>query len=155
MENQIVGKSEPALPNMMLAELSEPTRRLFVQLSRLDLGLALARFLQSHTRTYLTSADIAYQLCRTPEAVESDLQKLVQMGIARVTQAADVTLYSLTLDSKQRQVMHELNSWQERWDARLDQMRQMIWGQSLHSSPPLKMLQSLTRDTSFPLLPSD
>ncbi|MBI4791145.1 MAG: hypothetical protein HY782_29285 [Chloroflexi bacterium] len=120
--------SEPLLQRMLLADLDEQARGLFDQISALETGPALLRFLRSHPQTYLTADDIAFQLGLAPEVLERDLKTFVQWSVAQVTRAANVTLYCLTSDPKHRCIVEELYTWQDRWEARLTNMKRLVFG---------------------------
>jgi hypothetical protein len=116
---------------MLLTELDEHTRALFKQLYRLHCGIQLVRFLVENTHTLATVEGIAYHLNEPPAKVEADIQELANLGLVRQVEAADLTLFGVTVDSNRRQSMHELCTWQERWQVRLARIERAIEGKAV------------------------
>lgn len=119
---------ELSFSKILLADLDEQVKTLLLQVSDLDLGLVLFRFLQANCRTRLTSDDIAFQIGESPGPVEQDLEALVRLGVADKASISGVTLFSLTSHPQKKQSASELAAWQDRWNARLTQLNQALLG---------------------------
>ncbi len=115
-------------PRALLADLDDNARPLFAQVRKLDGGLSLLRLLHSKANTVLTVDDLAYHLNQAAPVVERTLRRLVELGWARQIDLKDCSWFGLTTDPQRRQLVAELVTWQDGWNARLEQMRHTING---------------------------
>jgi hypothetical protein len=122
---------EAVLRSVLLTELDEHTQMLFKQLCWLNCGIQLVRFLVENKHTLATVAGIAYHLNEAPAKVEGDIQELENLGLVRQVDVADLTLFGVTTDSQRRQLMHDLCTWQERWQLRLGRIERAIDGKAV------------------------
>lgn len=119
---------ELGFSRVLLADLDEQVRELVLQVSDLELGLVLLRFLHANGRTFLTADDLAFHIGERPEHVERDLGALVQLGLVEQAQFSGVTLFSLTSQPRKQRIVRELAAWQDRWDERLTQVKYRLLG---------------------------
>jgi hypothetical protein len=122
---------ESVLRSMLLTELDEHTRTLFKQLGMLHCGIQLVRFLVDNKHTLATVEGIAYHLNEPPAKVEADVHALEKLGLVRQVEVADLALFGVTVDSNGRQSMHDLCTWQERWQVRLARIERAIDGKAV------------------------
>lgn len=120
---------DPSFQELLLADLSDTAQVVFAQIWQLDTGPALLRLLRTHPRTSMTADDIAFRLGESPQLVEGDLKSLERLGIVRIIKVPNCTLFGLTSDDECRVLVQELSVWQDRWEARLDQLRHIVLGQ--------------------------
>jgi hypothetical protein len=122
---------ESVLRSMLITELDEHTRALFKQLGMLNCGIQLVRFLVENKHTLATVEGIAYHLNEPPAKVEADVQELENLGLVRQVEVADLALFGVTVDSNRRQSMHDLCTWQKRWQVRLACIERAIDGKAV------------------------
>lgn len=121
---------ESRIQQAVFGELESKTRQCFDRLRVLEGGLALVRFLHQRANTLMTTDDIAYHLRLYPyAAVARSLHALTEMGLARRVRVGNLVLFGLTADARQRELVHALYVWQERWLARVNSLEQVIGGQ--------------------------
>ncbi len=115
-------------PRVVTASLNERVRSLFFQVCMLDGGCALLRLLNSKRNSVMTADDIAYHLNQTQAVVERNLRKMVELGWVRRVDMADCTWFGLTTEPHRQEIVRELLAWQDRWVARLEEMKLVING---------------------------
>ncbi len=119
---------ESQLQEMVCEELDAHVRDLFAQVRQLDGGSALLRFLRSHVNTLRTADDIAYHLRQPAPVIERTLRGMLKLGLVRRIDASGVTWFGITLDPDRRRLVRDLCAWQDRWQARLEQIEHVICG---------------------------
>ncbi len=134
---------ELSLSTVLLADLDEQVKELLLQISDLDLGLVLLRFLHAHDRTYLTADDLAFQIGKSPERVEKDLDALVRLGVVEKSYISGVTLFCLTSHPRKQRTVRELTAWQDRWDNRLTEVKYRLLGVPPETLNPSARLREL------------
>ncbi len=122
-----VFEGESLLQVLLLAELGEKQRSVFKQVAALDCGIPLLSFLDHHSNTFSTVDAISFRLGEANEAVESSLQGLLELGLARRLDVG-ATLWGFSADPEQRELVHNLVNWQERWKVRLAEVERTIAG---------------------------
>lgn len=120
---------DPSFQRLLLADLSETAKALFIRIWQLDTGPAILRLLRTQSRTSMTADDIAFRLGESSQLVERDLKSLVRLGIVRITRLPNFTVFDLASDGEHRLLVQELGTWQDRWEARLSKMRHIVLGQ--------------------------
>ncbi len=121
---------ETHIRQVVLDELGAGTKDLFAQVSSLECGCSLLRFLDQHANTLMTVDDIAYHLVEPRGKVACSLDKMIEMGLVRRVEAAGLALYGVTERSDRRRMMRGLCQWQDRWLARLAEIKRVIDGES-------------------------
>ena len=119
---------ELGFSEVLLADLDAQVKDLLLEVSDLDLGLVLLRFMHANGRTHLSADDLAFHIGESPERVERDLGALVQLGLVEKLHISGVTLYSLTSHPSRQRAVRELTAWQDRWDERLTQVKYRLLG---------------------------
>ncbi len=119
---------ELGFSKLLFADLDDQVKELLLQVSDLELGLVLLRFLHANGRTHLSADDLAFHIGKSPERVERDLGALVQLGLAEKLHISGVTLFCLTSHPRKQRIVRELTAWQDRWDARLTQVKYTLLG---------------------------
>ncbi len=119
---------ESRVQEMVCGELNPHLRELFIDVRRIDGGLALLRLLNSHPNTLRTIDDIAFHLQRSAPSVEKSLRGMVNLDLVRRIEAAGVTVYGITRDPNRARQVAELCEWQDRWHQRLAQIEQLVNG---------------------------
>lgn len=115
-------------PRVFTANLDENVRVLYQQVCSIAGACPLLRLLNSQANSVLTSDDIAYHLKQPQAVVERNLRQLVELEWVRRVALADCTWFGLTTDSQKRKIVQELFAWQDRWSARLEQIKYAING---------------------------
>lgn len=113
---------------MLLADLSENAKRLFDELSQFESCLLILHFLNSNAATMLTADDIAYHVSKPIKDIQHDLDVLTQVYLVETTYVTGVTFYHFTKNPVQRRLAQELCAWQDRWETRIRNIAQYIWG---------------------------
>jgi hypothetical protein len=121
---------ETHIRQVVLTELGAGTKDLFAQVSSLECGCSLLRFLDQHANTLMTIDDIAYHLVEPYGEVACSLEKMIGMGLVRRVEAAGLVLYGITEEPDRSRLIHELCQWQDRWLARLAEIERVINGES-------------------------
>jgi hypothetical protein len=121
---------ETHIRQVVLEELSASRKALFAQVSSLECGCSLLRFLDQHANTLMTIDDIAYHLVEPYDKVACSLAQMIDMGLVRRVEAAGLVLYSVTEEPEKRRVIHGLCQWQDRWLARLAEIERVINGEN-------------------------
>ncbi len=121
-------------PGAVTASLNEQVRSLFFQVCILDGGCSLLRLLNTKRNSVMTADDIAYHLNQTPAVVERNLRRLVDLNWVRRVAMADCTWFGLTTDSQKQEIVRELLVWQDRWFARLEEMKLVVTGAAFQPS---------------------
>ncbi len=120
-------------PRIVTASMNEKIRNLFFQVCVLDGGGPLLRLLNTKENSLLNADDIAYHLNQTPATVERNLRKLEELGWVRRMTLTDCAWFGLTTDPQKREIVRELLAWQDRWFARLEQMKHVVNGAAFGS----------------------
>ncbi len=113
---------------MVLADLSDNAKRLFVELSRFQCCLLILHFLHSNAATLLTADDVAYRVDKPIATIDKDLSILAQRGMVQTTTVAGITFYRFTTNPAQQKLAQELCTWQDRWETRIRDIVHLIWG---------------------------
>jgi hypothetical protein len=121
---------ETHIRQVVLEELGASKKALFAQVSSLECGCSLLRFLDQHAKTLMTIDDIAYHLVEPHGKVACSLAKMIEMGLVRRVDAAGLVLYGITEEPDKRRVIHGLCQWQDHWLARLAEIERVINGAS-------------------------
>ncbi len=108
-------------------------RQLFAEISAVDGGWALLRFLDQNTNTLMTLEDIAFRLGESRGTIEKAACLMVELGLMRSVQAAGIGLFGITETPDKRRLVHALCSWQDHWHARLAGIERVIGGATLSS----------------------
>ncbi len=120
-------------PRAVTASLNDKVQSLFFQVCILDGGCSLLRLMYSKRNSVMTADDIAYHLNQTPAVVERNLRKLTELGWVRRVALTDCAWFGLTTDSSRQEIVRELLAWQDRWFARLEEMKLVVNGAVLQS----------------------
>jgi len=115
-------------PGRLAAKLDTGVQNLYSQVCALAGACPLLRLLNSQANSVLTADDIAYYLKQPQSVVEHNLCRLLELGWLRQVALPDCTWYGLTTDPQKRKLVNELFAWQDRWSARLEQIRHAING---------------------------
>ncbi len=122
--------------DLVFEEMPKRVRQLFDRVSTCEGGLPLLRTLEANPNTFKTPEDLAYSV-QLPEAeVESSLYALVNLGLVQWMNVAGLVFFGLTPKPEQRQLVHDLCAWQDRWRARLAHIEHVIDGTAWRSSSP-------------------
>lgn len=121
---------ETHIRQVVLKELGAGTKDLFAQVSSLECGCSLLRFLDQNANTLMTIDDIAYHLVEPYGKVARSLEKMIDIGLVRRVRAAGLVLYGVTDESEKRCLMHSLCQWQDRWFERLAEIERVINGEN-------------------------
>jgi hypothetical protein len=127
---------EQFIHERMFDSTESHVRDLFDQLRRLEGGLPILRFLKENANTLLTSEDIAYFVKQSQTEVEHSLNVMTHLGLTRCTDVVGLAFFGLTASHVQRQVVHDLFTWQDRWYARLALIGNAIDGRTPQFPPP-------------------
>jgi hypothetical protein len=127
---------EQFIHERMFDNTESHVRDLFDQLRRLEGGLPILRFLKENANTMLTSEDIAYFVKRSQIEVEHCLGVMTHLGLTRRTEVVGLAFFGLTASQEQRQIVHDLFTWQDRWYARLAFIGNAIDGRAPQYPPP-------------------
>lgn len=120
----------------LMSELDEHAETLFLQIAALESGFLLLRFLCTDHSTIHTSDGIAFRLNCSCESVERALTVFLQLGLVRVSQIGDITLYGFTQDPQRQQIAQGLLGWQDRWARCLQWIASVISGKPGRYCPP-------------------
>ncbi len=123
---------ETHIRQVVLDELGSSTKDLFAQVSSLECGCSLLRFLDQNANTLMTVDDIAYHLVEPHGKVAQSLDKMIEIGLVRRVQAAGLILYGVTDIPDKRRRIHGLCQWQDRWLQRLAEIERVINGTSAY-----------------------
>ncbi len=121
---------EVRIRQMVLDDLGSGMRQLFAQISAVDGGWALLRFLDRNTNTLLTLEDIAFRLGELSSTIDNAACLMVELGLMQSVQAAGITLFGITSNPDRRRLVHALCSWQDHWHARLAGIERVINGET-------------------------
>jgi|SRR5581483_9777685 hypothetical protein len=119
---------ESLAQHMLLEEMQRNVKALFAQVCALDCGCALLRFLDANPRTLLALDDIAYHVHASPALVESGLQGMVDLSLARRVDILGVAFFGATTDPGRQALVRELCLWQDRWHSRLERLERLVDG---------------------------
>lgn len=119
---------ESILRSLLLSELDEERRTLFLQVHQLQHGCALLHFMDENARTLMTAEDIAFHLRAPPEQVENDLRALADLGLIEQKEVGEFAIFGLVSDPSRRQLVDDLFAWQRRWIERLSRIARAIGG---------------------------
>jgi hypothetical protein len=119
---------ESLAQDILLEELERNVKALFAQVCALDCGCALLRFLDANPRTLLALDDIAYHVQASPARVESGLQGMIDLGLARRVDILGFAFWGATTDPGRQALVRELCLWQDRWHARLERLERLVDG---------------------------
>ena len=117
---------ESVLQSALLTELGEHVQALFEQIRTFNCGMPLVRFLIENERMLTTVEGIAFHLNEPAAKVESDLHALEKLGLARQVDAADLTLFGVTMDAGRHQLLRDLCVWRAHWHTRLARIERAI-----------------------------
>ncbi len=120
-------------PRAVTASLDGKVRSLFFQVCMLDGGSSLLRLLNSKHNSVMTADDIAYHLNQTSAVVDRNLRKLMELGWVRRVAMSDCAWFGLTTDPQRQEIVSELLAWQDRWVARLEEMKLVVNGAAFQS----------------------
>src|SRR5512138_459545 len=87
---------EARIRQMVLDDLGTGMRPLHTQISALDGGWVLLRFLDQNSNTLMTLEDIAFRLGESSSTIERAACPMVELGLMRSVQAAGITLFGIT-----------------------------------------------------------
>ncbi len=119
---------ETQIRQVVFGELGTSMKDLFAQVSSLEGGCSLLRFLDQHANTVMTIDDISYHLVEPHAKVARSLGKMIDLGLVKRVEAAGLELYGVTEQPEKRRLMHNLCLWQDRWLARLEEIERLING---------------------------
>ncbi len=119
---------ETRIREVVFGELGTSMKDLFAEVSSLEGGCSLLRFLDQHANTLMTIDDIAYHLVEPHARVARSLNKMIDLGLVKRVEAAGLVLYGVTDEPDNRRLMHSLCLWQDRWHARLLEIERLING---------------------------
>ncbi len=123
---------ESKLQDLILDDLNEGARELFVQVHRLNGGCAILHYLDAHPNEMLTGDDLAFHLQEPRRMLEPSLGGLIALGLLRRMDVEDRTFFGLVKEPAKRVQVHELFNWQRDWHTRLARVENLVDG---HSKP--------------------
>ncbi len=127
---------ETRIRQIVLDDLGAGMRQMFAQISAVDGGWALLRFLDQNPKTLMTLEDIAFQVGQSRSTTEKAERVMMELSLMRSVGAAGLTLFGMTEDPDKRRLVHALCSWQDHWHARLAGIERVINGETILSSAP-------------------
>ncbi|MCL4487735.1 MAG: hypothetical protein M1570_06340 [Chloroflexi bacterium] len=119
---------ERLVQDRVFQEMPKRVRHLFDQVSACDGALPLLRMLEANPNTFKTLEDLAYSVQQPPPAIETNLYTMVNLGLVQWMNVAGLIFFGLTSSPEQRQLVHDLCAWQDRWYDRLAHIEQVING---------------------------
>ncbi len=122
---------EARIRQIVLEDLGTGMRQMFAQISDVDGGWALLRFLDQNAKTLMTLEDIAFRLGESTGTIQNAVCVMDDLGLMRSLGAAGITLFGITDNPEKRRLVHALCSWQDHWHARLAGIERVINGESL------------------------
>ncbi len=119
---------EQEIRDLPFRELDEPKQNLLARIQQLDCGCPLVKFMIDRPRELLTADDIAFHLNESPACIETTLHKLIQLGLARCQEVTGITFFGLGREARWLELVRDLCAWQQRWQARLTQLQNLLSG---------------------------
>jgi hypothetical protein len=116
------------LESVLLSELDEHAKALFAQVSAIECGCAIVKFLQTAGDSFSMTDGIAFRLNRSCAVIESGLNALEKLGVVRRMNLDDLTFWGMAADPEVRQLARDLAAWQTRWSTCLERVAQAISG---------------------------
>ncbi len=129
-------EDEARIRQMVLNDLGAGMRQLHAQISALDGGWLLLRFLDQNSNTLMTLEDIAFRLGESTKTIEKAGCAMEELGLMRSVEAAGITLFGITDNLDKRRLVHSLCSWQDNWHARLAGVERVISGETMSPRAP-------------------
>ncbi len=123
---QIAEQEIQALP---FRELDERKRDLLTRLHELKCGCPLVRFLVERPRELLTADDMAFHLQQSLSCIETTLEQLSALGLARRQEVTGLVFFGLGQEARGRALVQELCAWQARWQIRLRRLQTFLTGE--------------------------
>ncbi len=121
---------ERLMQEMILDGAPKQVWDLFDQISALDCGFPLMRFLDANANTLKTMDDIAYFLRQSRALVENTLCAMVDLHLARRVEIAGFTFFGITDDVERQQIVHDLCVFIDRWHKRLERIERVLDGKA-------------------------
>ena len=123
---------EARLRDLILNDLGEAERELFVQVHRLPGGCALLGYLDDHPREMLTVDDLAFHSQEPAARLEGTIRELIALGLLRRMDVSGMAFFGLVDTAAARRQVHELFNWQRGWHGRLARLENIVNG---HTRP--------------------
>ena len=119
---------ESKLRDMILDNLDDKERELFVQVHRFNRGCAIMGYLDAHPNELLTMDDLSFHLQESTWVLEPGVRGLAALGLLRRMDVQDMTFFGLTEETATRRKVHELFNWQRGWHTRLARVENLVDG---------------------------
>ncbi len=123
---------ESKLRDLIMENLDDEERELFIQVHRLSGGCGIMGYLDAHPSEMLTLDDLAFHLHESPWVLDPGVRGLAALGLLRRMDVQDMIFFGLTEERASRAQIHELFNWQRDWHTRLARVENLVDG---HSRP--------------------
>ncbi len=123
---------EAKLRDLIMENLDDEERELFIQVHRLSSGCAIMGYLDAHPNEMLTSDDLAFHLQEALRSLDSSVRGLSALGLLRRMDVRDAAFFGLTETQAKRVQVHQLFNWQHGWHTRLARIENLVDG---HARP--------------------
>ncbi len=121
-------QEEARLRDMVLDDLNEEERDLFMRVHRLDAGCEIMGYVDQHQNEMLTVDDLAFHLQEPRGAIDPSVRNLVGWGLLRRMDVRGTTFFGLAEDPGTREQVHALFNWQRGWHRRLARIENLVDG---------------------------
>ncbi len=119
-------REEARLRDMVLDDLNEEERDLFMRVHRLNAGCEIMGYLDQHPNEMLTMNDLAFHVQEPHGAIEPSVRNLVRLGLLRQMDVPGMTFFGLAEDAATRKQVHALFNWQRGWHRRLARIENLV-----------------------------
>ncbi len=128
--------------DVVLEEAENHVRDLFDQLQALEGGLDLLTFLATKANSLMTVEDIAYFVKQPPATVNSTLEAMVELGVARRADVIGLAFFGIAADSQKQQSIRDLFTWRKAWRSRADRIESVLDGKTERRIPLSRPVRS-------------
>ncbi len=125
-------QDENKLRDLILDDLNQEERDLFMRVHRLNAGCEIMGFVDEHPNEMLTIDDLAFHLQEPRGAIDPSVRDLFRLGLLRRMDVSGITFFGLAEDPGTREQVHELFNWQRGWHRRLARIENLVDGRPHH-----------------------
>ncbi len=129
---ELDSQEEARLRDMVLDDLNQEERDLFMRVHRLSAGCEIMGYADQHPNEMLTMDDLAFHLQEPRDAVDPSVRNLVRLGLLRRMEVTGTTFFGLPEDDGTREQVHLLFNWQRGWHRRLSRIENLVDGRPHH-----------------------